>query len=89
MPSPNFSFAVTSRHFRDVRINQRMILFPCPALFSNVSGALARFLHGRGFTKLQRSACAGSNYGWIMREAVAIGAGAKLDVVECVWDRGE
>ena len=62
------SFAVTSRHFRDVRINQRIDSLPCPALFSMFPGRLARFLHGRGFTKLQRSACAGSNYGWIMRE---------------------
>src|SRR5580693_8056643 len=43
------SFAVTSRHFRDVRINQRIDSLPCPALFSMFPGRLARFLDGRGF----------------------------------------
>jgi len=38
------------------------------------------------FTKLQRSACAGSNYGWIMWGWVAEGARKKWDVVECGWD---
>ena len=42
------SFAVTSRHFRDVRINQRIDSLPCPALFSMFPGRLARF-RGRGF----------------------------------------
>src|SRR5689334_11839942 len=31
-------FAVTSRHFRDVRINQRIDSLPCPALFSMFPG---------------------------------------------------
>ena len=43
------SFAVTSRHFRDVRINQRIDSLPCPALFSMFPGRLARFVDGRGF----------------------------------------
>ena len=36
-----FSFAVTSRHFRDVRINQRIDSLPCPALFSMFPGRQA------------------------------------------------
>ena len=43
------AFAVTSRHFRDIRINQRIDSLPCPALFSMFPGRLARLLHGRGF----------------------------------------
>jgi hypothetical protein len=42
-------FTVTSRHFRDARINQRIDSLPCPALFSMFPGRLARFLDGRGF----------------------------------------
>jgi hypothetical protein len=37
---------------------------------------------GADFTKLQRSACAGSNYVWIMREGVSIGERLMCDVVE-------
>jgi hypothetical protein len=47
-----FSFAVTSRHFRDVRINQRIDSLPCPALFSMFPGRLARFFGGRGFHQI-------------------------------------
>jgi len=61
-----FPYAVTSRRSRDVRINQRIDSLPCPALFSMFPGRQARFLHGRGLSKQQRSACAGSNYVWIM-----------------------
>ena len=79
------SFAVTSRRSRDVRINQRIDSLPCPALFSMFPGRLARF-RGRGFAKLQRSACAGSNYGWIMRQGGGERPEAKWDVAECGWD---
>ena len=44
-----FPFAVTSRHFRGVRINQRIDSLPCPALFSMFPGRLARFLRRHGF----------------------------------------
>jgi hypothetical protein len=45
------SFAVTSRHFRDVRINQRIDSLPCPALFSMFPGRQVRDnqRRGRGF----------------------------------------
>jgi len=49
-------FAVTLRHFRDARINQRIDSLPCPALSSMFPGRLARFarartpeFHWRGF----------------------------------------
>jgi hypothetical protein len=70
-------FAVTSRHFRDVRINQRIDSLPCPALFSMFPGRLVRSAGtapagdaastDADSTKQRRSACAGSNYVWIMR----------------------
>jgi hypothetical protein len=44
-------FAVTSRHFRDVRINQRIDSLPCPALFSMFPGRLARFTRDRSFER--------------------------------------
>ena len=69
-----FPFTVTLRRSHDACINQRIDSLPCPALFSMFPGRLARFargrtpeFHGRGLSKLQRSACAGSNYVWIMR----------------------
>ena len=37
-----FPYAVTSRRFRDVRINQRIDSLPCPALFSMFPGRLVR-----------------------------------------------
>jgi hypothetical protein len=77
-----FPFAVTSRHFRDVRINQRIDSLPCPALSSIFPGRLACFLHRRGFTKLRRSACAGSNYVWIMRGQVECGREVECEVIE-------
>ena len=84
-----FSFAVTSRHFRGVRINQRIDSLPCPALFSMFPGRLARFLHGRGFTKLRRSACAGSNYVWIMWGWAERRGKSKCEVNEYGRDGGD
>ena len=81
-----FPFAVTSRRSRDARINQRIDSLPCPALLSMFPGRLARFLDGRDSTKPQRSACAGSNYVWIMRGLAEVGVEAEWDVVECAWD---
>jgi hypothetical protein len=41
---------------------------------------------GADFTKLQRSACAGSNYGWIMRVLVEGGGEVKGEVID---ERGD
>jgi len=86
--SPIF-FAVTSRRSRDVRINQRIDSLPCPALFSMFPGRLVRFLDGRGLSKQQRSACAGSNYVWIMREELVDGGKLEREVDEKGGDGGE
>ena len=77
-------FAVTSRRSRDARINQRIDSLPCPALFSMFPGRQVRdnLRRGPDSTKQQRSACAGSNYGWIMQKGLAKGAGSKWEVVE-------
>ena len=45
------SYAVTSRHFRDVRINQRIDSLPCPALSSMFPGRLARLARERSFER--------------------------------------
>ena len=77
-------FTVTLRRSRDACINQRIDSLPCPALFSMFPGRQVRGnqRRGRGFTKLQRSACAGSNYVWIMWGPAEGGAGAEWEVIE-------
>jgi len=77
-----FPFTVTSRRSRDVRINQRIDSLPCPALLSMFPGRLARFYADADSTKQQRSACAGSNYVWIMRQGAANDGESECEVNE-------
>ena len=87
-----FPFAVTSRHFRGVRINQRIDSLPCPALFSMFPGRLARFaqvLPRVPLARIHQIATIGLrrlNYVWIMGQRAAGGAGRKRHVVEYGWD---
>jgi len=65
--------------------------------FLNVSGAASRRAPGdeppsstgADFTKLQRSACAGSNYGWIMWDGVESVGQVKWEMIEEGGDGGE
>ena len=92
MPSPVFfrgHLAPLSR--RPYQPENRFSSVSRPLL--NVSGAASPLrpgalfrtapeFHWRGFTKLQRSACAGSNYVWIMREGAGSCAGAEWEAIE-------
>ena len=69
-PRATFATSVSTRE---------SILFRVPPSFSMFPGRLASFAQGRtpsstdaDFTKQQRSACAGSNYVWIMRGRLEI-----------------
>ena|SRR5258708_2763611 len=55
----------------------------------NVSGAASPRFTGTDSTKLQRSACAGSNYVWIMCEKAGSCAGAEWEVNEKNGNGGE